>query len=156
VSVLAWWVLGGGALFLLALFVVRWLDGPDEPERGELIEFAPRSSRTGRPVPPAPPARGGVPPELRAEITRTLLEAGATEGALSHWWRCAHTELNGFSPRHALQLDPGCAGLVLELARSDAADLRDAAGMRIPAAVTPTTKTRSRGGPRPCLVPPES
>jgi hypothetical protein len=155
VTVVAWWLLVGGVLFLAACLVVRWLDGPDEPDRGELIEFAPRASATGRPVPPAAPS--GVPAELRAEITRTLLLAGGTEGAVAHWWSGRRPELNGFSPRHALQLDPGCAGLVLELARSDAADLqRDAAGAPAEGPAAQHIDPYDEGRASTCLVPPES
>jgi hypothetical protein len=53
--VLAWWLVAGVCV-LAARRVVRWLDQPAAPVRGEnVIEFAPRATRTGRPVPPAVP-----------------------------------------------------------------------------------------------------
>lgn len=59
-------------------------------------------------------------------ISQVLVDAGATDGALSMWWGSPHPQLNHFSPRRALEIFPGddsVSTLVLAVARRDALDL---------------------------------
>jgi hypothetical protein len=90
---------------------------------------------------------------VQGDITELLVEAGATQGALSYWWGSPRAELNYFSPRHALELFPptedttsGVGGLVLTLAQRDARDLKTAAAGPVgaPAAVPQPHATGGR------------
>jgi hypothetical protein len=88
---------------------------------------------------------------VQAQITELLIDAGATEGALSHWWGTPHPDLNHFSPRHALELFPDeAAAHVVALARTDAADLKTATAGPVGAPAAGTPQPHAAGGRSRC------
>lgn len=58
-----------------------------------------------------------------AGIVSVLAEADLDSGTIAFWFGQPRRELQGLSPRDALEITPAAQGTVLRLARADVADL---------------------------------